>query len=144
MRVSRPPLARTLPGSPSCCRDCGKSQDRAAAARETEGTLPRPSYHSRFSKAGVKPRLPHCKDTRGWPVKPAYGQHTAHKLPSLTLWETLRIRQNGSFVFLRFLMGFPGGSGSNQPACYAGDPGSIRRSGRYPGEETATPCSLLA
>ena len=29
--------------------------------------------------------------------------------------------------------GFPGGSGSKEPACSAGDPGSIPGSGRSPG-----------
>ena len=35
--------------------------------------------------------------------------------------------------------GFPGGSDSKESACIAGDPGSITRSGRYPGEGNGYP-----
>ena len=34
---------------------------------------------------------------------------------------------------------FPGGSGSKEPACSAGDPGSIPGSGRSPGEGNSNP-----
>ena len=42
-------------------------------------------------------------------------------------------------------MGFPGGSDSKVSACNEGDPGSIARSGRSPGEGNGTPlqCSCL-
>ena len=36
-------------------------------------------------------------------------------------------------------MGFSGGSDSKEPACNAGDPGSISGSGRSPGEESDYP-----
>ena len=36
-------------------------------------------------------------------------------------------------------MGFPGGSDSKEPACNAGDPGSISGSGRSPGEGNGNP-----
>ena len=36
-------------------------------------------------------------------------------------------------------MGFPGGSDGKEYACNAGDPGSIPRSGRSPGEENGYP-----
>ena len=36
-------------------------------------------------------------------------------------------------------MGFPGGSESKLSACNAGDPGSIPRSGRSPGEGNRNP-----
>ena len=36
-------------------------------------------------------------------------------------------------------MGFPGGSGSKESACNAGDPGSIPGSERSPGERNANP-----
>ena len=36
-------------------------------------------------------------------------------------------------------MGFPGGSDSKEPACSAGDPGSILGSGRSPGEGNGNP-----
>ena len=35
--------------------------------------------------------------------------------------------------------GFPGGSDSKEPACNAGDPGLIPRSGGFPGEENGYP-----
>ena len=41
-------------------------------------------------------------------------------------------------------MGFPGGSGGKEPACDAGDPGSIPQSGRSPEKERATHSSSLA
>ena len=37
-------------------------------------------------------------------------------------------------------MGFPGGSDGKEPACNAGDPGSIPGSGRSPGEGNGFPC----
>ena len=36
-------------------------------------------------------------------------------------------------------MGFPSGSAGQQPACHAGDPGSIPGSGRSPGERMGYP-----
>ena len=36
-------------------------------------------------------------------------------------------------------MGFPGGSDSKEPACNAGDPGSISGSGRSPGVGNGNP-----
>ena len=36
-------------------------------------------------------------------------------------------------------VGVPGGSDGKEPACNAGDPGSIRGSGRSPGEESGYP-----
>ena len=41
-------------------------------------------------------------------------------------------------------MGFPGSSVSKETDCNSGDPGSILRSGRSSGEETATHSSILA
>ena len=43
-----------------------------------------------------------------------------------------------------FLLGFPGGSESNESACNAGDPSSIPGSGRSPEKEMATHSSVLA
>jgi len=40
---------------------------------------------------------------------------------------------------LQIIGGFPGGSDSEESACSAGDPGSIPRSGRSPGEENGNP-----
>ena len=37
------------------------------------------------------------------------------------------------------MYGFPGGSEGKVSACNAGDPGSIPRSGRYPGEGNGNP-----
>ena len=42
------------------------------------------------------------------------------------------------------MMGFPGGSDGKEPACNAGDLGSICGSGRSPEEEMATHSSILA
>ena len=36
-------------------------------------------------------------------------------------------------------MRFPGSSVGKEPACNAGDPGSVPRLGRYPGEENGKP-----
>jgi len=41
-------------------------------------------------------------------------------------------------------LGFPGGSDGKASACNVGDPGSIPRLGRSPGEEMATHSSTLA
>ena len=41
-------------------------------------------------------------------------------------------------------MGFLGGSDGKKPACNAGDPSSIPRLGRSPGEGMATHSSILA
>ena len=41
-------------------------------------------------------------------------------------------------------MGFPGGSDGEESSHSAGDPGSITRSGRSPGEENGTHSSILA
>ena len=38
-----------------------------------------------------------------------------------------------------FYMGFPGNSIGKESACYAGDPGSLLRSGRSPGGGNANP-----
>ena len=43
------------------------------------------------------------------------------------------------FKVLYCKMGFPGGSGSKEPACSVGDPGSILGSGRSPGEGNGNP-----
>ena len=40
---------------------------------------------------------------------------------------------------LHTLRGFPGGSGSEESACNSGDPGSIPRLGRSPGEGNGNP-----
>ena len=37
------------------------------------------------------------------------------------------------------MYGFPGGSEGKASACNAGDPGSVSRSGRYPGEGNGNP-----
>ena len=37
------------------------------------------------------------------------------------------------------MLGFPGGSDGKEPACSAGDPGSIPGSGRSPGEGNGNP-----
>ena len=42
-------------------------------------------------------------------------------------------------ALLQIIGGFPGGSDSEESACSAGDPGSIPRSGRSPGEENGNP-----
>ena len=42
------------------------------------------------------------------------------------------------------VMGFPGGSGSKESTCNAGDPGSIPGSGRSPGEGNGNHSSFLA
>ena len=45
---------------------------------------------------------------------------------------------------LQLFLGFPGGSGGKETACYVGDPASIPGSGRSPGESKAThPVFLL-
>ena len=41
-------------------------------------------------------------------------------------------------------MGLPGGSEGKESACNVGDPGSIPRSGRFPGEGHGTHSSILA
>ena len=43
-----------------------------------------------------------------------------------------------------FLLGFPGGSDSEESACNAGDAGSVPGSGRSPGGGNGTHCSVLA
>ena len=40
-------------------------------------------------------------------------------------------------------LGFPGGSDGKESVCNAGDPGSIPRSGRPPGEGNGSLASLL-
>ena len=40
-------------------------------------------------------------------------------------------------------LGFPGGSDGKESVCNAGDPGSIPRSGRSPGEGNGSLVSLL-
>ena len=40
------------------------------------------------------------------------------------------------------LWGFPGGSDGKEPACIAGNPGSIPGSGRHPGEGNGYPSFL--
>ena len=42
-------------------------------------------------------------------------------------------------IFLRCLLGFPGGSDDKASACNAGDPGSIPGLGRSPGEGNGNP-----
>ena len=41
--------------------------------------------------------------------------------------------------FMKVLGGFPGGSDSKESACNREDPGSIRGSGRYPGDGNGNP-----
>ena len=38
-----------------------------------------------------------------------------------------------------YLFGFPGGSDAKEPACNAGDPGSVPGLGRFPGEGNGYP-----
>ena len=52
------------------------------------------------------------------------------------------VKQLGSDEF-RVLTGFPGGSDTKEPACSAGNLGSIPGSGRSPGEGMAAPSSIL-
>ena len=40
---------------------------------------------------------------------------------------------------LMIILGFPGGSEDYASACHAGDPGSIPRLGRFPGEGNGNP-----
>ena len=42
-------------------------------------------------------------------------------------------------MFRLGIMGFPGGSDGKESACNVGDPGSIPRSGRSPGERNGYP-----
>ena len=50
----------------------------------------------------------------------------------------------GSFSSNINFYGLPCGSGNKESARNAGDPGSIPGSGRSPGEERTTECSILA
>ena len=45
----------------------------------------------------------------------------------------------GGLVFSIYYWGFPGGSGSKESACSAGDPGLISGLGRFPGEGNGNP-----
>ena len=49
------------------------------------------------------------------------------------------LRHGFSVLFINSVsfLGFPGGSGSKESACNAGDPGLIPGSGRFPREEKA-------
>ena len=49
-----------------------------------------------------------------------------------------------SLVLIEILVGFLHSSVSKESACNAGDPGSIPRSGRSPGERNVTHSSILA
>ena len=62
--------------------------------------------------------------------------------------ECLDNKQNDNsikYLWSSYYMGFPGGSGSEESACHAGDLGFIPGSGRSPGEGHANPlqCSCL-
>ena len=46
--------------------------------------------------------------------------------------------------FVGFIIIFSGSSEGKASACNAGDPGSIPRSGRFPGEGNGNPLSTLA
>ena len=58
-----------------------------------------------------------------------------------------RIQTEPSLVklkpFVVSILGFPDGSDSKESACNAGDPSSIPRSGRSPGEGNGNPFSIL-
>ena len=46
----------------------------------------------------------------------------------------------GGFIkFIKYMLWFPGGSDGKEPACSAGDPGSIPGSERSPGERNGNP-----
>ena len=48
------------------------------------------------------------------------------------------------YLFFSRVGGIPGNSDAKESASNAGDPGSVNRSGRYPGEGNATQSTLLA
>ena len=57
-------------------------------------------------------------------------------------WKTHNQNPDSSFWFVLcspYVMGFPGSSAGKESFCKAGDPGSIPRSGRYPGERIGYP-----
>ena len=48
------------------------------------------------------------------------------------------------YILIALETGFPGGSNSKEPACNAGDLGSLSGLGRFPGEEMGTHSSIFA
>ena len=51
----------------------------------------------------------------------------------------LMLFHSANNIYLLPILGFPSGSDDKEPACNAGDPGAISRSGRSPGEGNGNP-----
>ena len=116
----------------------GRARAEQPLEEKRKGPDPVPlSTHAPLNLGGVKPWAPHSSARRYQGLTCQACLQPANNLlrsGHLAFWETLRVsyKPNGSLVFLRFLTGFPAGSGSNESVCYAGDPGSTPRSGRSP------------
>ena len=69
---------------------------------------------------------------------------TISRKTALLVFHAREFRSKCNYHRPCFLGGFPGGSDGKVSACNAGDPGSIPRLGRSPGEGNAIHSSILA
>ena len=78
-----------------------------------------------------------CEETLHWAEKSSSSQASKKKDAQLCSWyymDTLEQYRETTFIYF-----IPDGSDGKEPACSAGDPGSIPESGRSPGEGKGNP-----